>query len=605
MNPPRDTTLPAPALPRTAGWSAEGPSRAGATSGALPRRRPDVGRAWQVALVVVAWGYLCGLHWGNDGLWYQGDAPRHAANGIFWKDFLLSPSLDPKGYALSYYARYPIIAPTIHPPGFYLLESAAFAILGASPYVAKALVLGFALMEAIYTTAWLRRWVAPEAGLAGAPVLLLPGTVLWSHAIMLNVPATALGLGALYHGRRALGAPIASETRGHAIPAGALVLATVFTYYSAGVVVLVLIAWALAFRGRRRPAGAKLLAIGAAGASLVATILLAALAWAPTHVTLTLPRPEKLWTLSNWTYYAERLPLLFGPPLLALAALGIAGGALARRWRREAAVLALWVVVVYLAFSAIRAREERYLLPLGPPVVISAAIAVLSAARWVGARTGRRQGAPRAAAIATMAALIIIQAWLATQVRVESIRGFKEVVAFLERAAPDEAILYDGYLDGIFTFYLRAGDPGYRRRVVLGHKLLYTYAYVPGWRMRQFASSPKEVVEVLRERGGCRWLALELGDQSELTAPARLLRQTVEGPQFELVKSFPIMGRMGINRVDVYRLLFSIREPGEVDLPFPILGDDDHYPSYRVRPIRPRSRRGRVEPSSPGARGTR
>ncbi|MEJ2702857.1 MAG: hypothetical protein P8Z79_10495 [Sedimentisphaerales bacterium] len=111
-------------------------------------------RTWlwiQILLVFMAWLYICWLHWDNDGLWY-GDAPHHAANGLFWKDYLLSLSLHPKDYALSYHARYPVIAPTTYPPVFYVVEAVVFGVFGSSPYIAKGLVLGFALMAGLYTT---------------------------------------------------------------------------------------------------------------------------------------------------------------------------------------------------------------------------------------------------------------------------------------------------------------------------------------------------------------------------------------------------------------------------------------------------------------------
>jgi hypothetical protein len=76
------------------------------------------------------------------------------------------------------------------------LEAALFGLLGPSAYLAKGLVLGFALMAGLYTLAWLRRWVAPVAGGAAVLLLLLPGLTTWAHAVMLNVPALALGLAA-------------------------------------------------------------------------------------------------------------------------------------------------------------------------------------------------------------------------------------------------------------------------------------------------------------------------------------------------------------------------------------------------------------------------
>ena len=105
---------------------------------------------WQVLGVFLAWLYVVLLHLANDGLWYQGDASRHAANCLFWWDFLSRFPVSPFDFALRYYARYPVISPTAYPPVFYLLEGAVFRVFGASPFVAKGVVLAFALGAGLY-----------------------------------------------------------------------------------------------------------------------------------------------------------------------------------------------------------------------------------------------------------------------------------------------------------------------------------------------------------------------------------------------------------------------------------------------------------------------
>ena len=75
-------------------------------------------RVWQLAVLLAVWVYLWTLQLDNDGLWYRGDASRHALNGLFWADYLRDFTLDAKGYALSYYARYPAIDPASRPPFF-------------------------------------------------------------------------------------------------------------------------------------------------------------------------------------------------------------------------------------------------------------------------------------------------------------------------------------------------------------------------------------------------------------------------------------------------------------------------------------------------------
>jgi hypothetical protein len=183
--------------------------------------------------------------------------------------------------------------------------------------------------------------------------------------------------------------------------------------------------------------------------------------------------------------------------------------------------------------------------------------------------------------VGVFVALLALQVYLAANYRVLSVKGYREVTSFLAGVAPDEPVLYDGFYDGVFTFYVRAGDAQFRRRVVAGHKLLYTYSMFPGWRQQDFAKSPEEVIDLLRRRGGSRWLAIEMGKETDKVASMRYLRQAVKTPAFDLVRSFPISAYQ-TERVDVYRFNLPVAEVDEVDLPFPVLGQDV---KYRVRPI--------------------
>lgn len=565
----------------------------------LPIRGSAAG--WQVVLVVAAWVYLCSLHWNNDGLWYQGDAPRHAANGLFWKDYLLSPTVNLKEYALSYYARYPVINLLGHPPVFHLLEGVLFAVFGPSPYVAKGLVLCFALLAGLYTLAWLRLRVADEAGWGAPLLLLLPGVVYWSHAIMLNVPAFALGIAALYHARRWLessppqarsaereaqrverlseGAP-RSALRAARF-AAVLSLLAVLTYFTAGVVVLVMLAWLIALRRWQLLGNARTLVILMVAALPLLPCLVVVFVWAPTHVSWVIPAAWQLEQLATWTYYPSELPSLCSPHLLVLAAVGMVAGLISAQWRREVLLLLVWLAVIYLFFSLLPAKEARYVLLASGPVVFLCMIALVILAQRIAAFAKWQRQTVRCLCTVAIVILLGVQVGLAPSVNVPSLEGMREMVQFLETVDPDEPLFYDGHFDGVFAFHVQAGDPDYRRRVVLGGKLLYASAVVPGWRLREFVSTPEEVIAALRTRGGCRWLAIEVGESSEQVASARLLRKVIEGPHFKQVRSFPI-GHPKVERVDVYRLLLPVDRVEEVDLAFPILGETT---TYRVRPI--------------------
>ena len=535
--------------------------------------------AWQIISLLVVWIYLWSLQLDNDGLWYRGDAARHALNGFFWIDYLRDFTWDAKGYALSYYARFPAIDPASRPPLFYLLEGVAFTLLGPSPYVAKGLVLCFSLLATIYLWAWLRRWISEEAGWAAGLFLLLPGVTRWSHAIMLNVPALAFSIAALYHTRCWL-----EDSKGSMRDfwlATVLTLLAILTYYTAGVVVFAVAGCVMFHRGLGKLFGSKkILSI------VVTTVMLLPFAWlivrwAPTPLSWVVPNPVNIVKLSSWTFYPNQVLGLCNLHLLVLAIIGAGTCLWNRRWRHEVISLGIWIFSLYIPLSLLEAKELRYALLLSAPLVGLAAIAVVQICEGIANRLPHLQLASRSITVAAFLALLLWQVGVAAMYRVMSVSGYQEVAAFMAQVAPEEPVLYDGFYDGTFTFYMRAGDDRLRRRVVLGNKLLYTSAIFVGWRQQEFAHSPEEVIEVLRQRGGCRWLVIEMGTETENIVPMRHLRQAVKTPAFELVRSFPITAPQ-TDRVDVYRLTLPIVEVDEVELPFAVLGPDV---KYRVRPI--------------------
>jgi hypothetical protein len=533
----------------------------------------------QVLLLLAIWAYLFTLHLDNDGLWFQGDAPRHAVTGFFWLDYLRDFTPDAKGYALSYYARYPAIDPVSRPPVFYLLEAAAFALLGPSPYVAKNLVLAFSLLSAVYLMAWLRHWISPRAGWAAGLLLLLPGMTTWSHATMLNVPALALGLGAVYHARHWLEAR--SRRRPDFLVATLLTLLGILTYYPAGVVVIVIAFWMALQRDWRRPGHDKVLLV--AGISLFTLLPFVWLTahWAQVQLGWLLPSASHLAKLSTWTFYPLLMPQIVNLHIICLAGIGLFTGLAQKRWRREVIILTSWIAVLYLVFSILYAKDIRYALPVMVPLVILCAIGIHTASDWMKRRL--RMPGPDGRKLTTTLILVLLlsQAYLVGQHTVPSVSGYRELVAFLEQAAPAEPLFYEGHHDGIFTFYVRAGDENFQRRVVLGSKLLYASAKVPGWQQQNFVNSPEDVIRVLREQGGARWLAVEIPARGQQSAPVRALHEALGTSDFELVRSFPIDAR-SVKRVDVYRLRLPVSDVKEVELPFPVLGTDVRY---RTRPV--------------------
>jgi Dolichyl-phosphate-mannose-protein mannosyltransferase len=530
-----------------------------------PEPTPSRGLARQAAWLLAVWAFICALHRDNDGLWFQGDSPRHALNGVFWKDFLGHPSTDPVGFALDYYARYPAINPTSYPPAFYLLEAAAFAIVGPSAWAAKGLVLLFALMAAAYATLWLRRYIAPEAGDFGAVLLLMPAVAELSHAVMLNVPALALTTAALYHARRWLDEP---ESR-QLYAAAALGVLAILCYVPSAILVFVALAW-LPMLGRSSVLAARRTLVVAMLCALgLLPWMMVILRWSAAHVQMTTPSPRSLTASSTWAYYPRSLVPTFGAAEVAVATVGAVVGLAGRRWRRETAVLLAWIAVTGLVLIYLRAKDPRYLLPMAVPMLGLGAILPVSTA-------GRAGRASRWTVPALAVALITAMGYQAWRSPIPVVHNVTEIVAFLDRVAPGEPLFYDGPHDGVFTFYVRAADADRRRRVVRGDKLLYLEPLNRSMKRREFVVSRAEVIEALRGKSGCRWLAIEEAGGAEQPRVARLLREAVRGHEFRLIRSFPIGGAGG-SRVDIYQVLIPVDRDPLMSIPLPMAGEDFRY----------------------------
>ena len=527
----------------------------------------------QAALVVAAWVYVVALHWHNDGLWYQGDAPRHAANGLFWWDFFTRLPVNPLEFALSYYARYPVINPTQYPPVFYILEGAAFAVFGASPFVAKTLVLCSTLGAGFYMLAWLRRFTLLAAGWAAALLILQPAVIGYSHAVMLNVPSMALVLAALYHARRWLEDPPSR----HLYLAVTFTVLAVLTYVMSALLVFVILAWIALEHRWRAVLTRRAIAAWVGGGLLVLPWAVIASKWMAPAVRFTLASPRPALSSARWLFYLDALPDLFTLTLLLAAAIGLVGGILDSRWRHEALVASVWAGLCYLVLSSIGPREDRYLLITAPALLILGALAVIVV-------VGRLPMPPIIGATGAITAaallMVVLHGVRAHSMFLPFVDGFQDVVQFFEREAPRERVLYDGPFNGSFSFYMRAGDPGFVRSVVAGHKLLYPSAILPRRQFTERATSPSEALAIVRRECGCRWVVIETSGGSETPLAARHLRAAVAGPEFQHVKAYVLRGNTPI-RLDIYRLLDAPPPRGEVDVRLPNVGPGE----FTRRPI--------------------
>lgn len=499
----------------------------------------------QLLAIVAATVIAASVHWQNDGLWFQGDAPRHAANGFFYWDLLTAMPSDPLAYSLSYYARYPVITPVAYPPLFYLIEGAAFWVLGPSPYVAKVLVLSFSVIAGVYTMAWARRWIGPIAGWAGFCTVLLPGFIRFSNAVMLNVPATALGLASLYHFRVWQDT---SQPKQLWLFCG-LTSAALLTYYPAAVMLPVAVVWMLGSSSRSR---SKVL-WGLSACVLVAGLLIAIAL--PVYLDRHAPSIFRLFGVDRWVLFTRRILGLTGVAWLVLGAMGLLVGFLVRRLRGEQVQLAAAFATITAGVVALRWIDPRYALALAPLTVLAAFLGLVRGAAFLGRREPWALNAGAIGFIALSVSLLLTTS-------VPKVSGFEKVARYVAEQAPNQSVLYSGRYDGVFGVYLRAYDPYFERRLVLWRK------FFVGTSRRPEDLSPAAMMTLLQKEAACQWVAVEIFPGRLITYPDKPLRDALAGPEFELVQSFPVTADAVI-RVDLYRLTLPVDAPPPVALTFP------------------------------------
>jgi len=534
-------------------------------------------RVWQVAATVAVWIFIIVLHWHNDGLWYQGDSSMHAFNGVFWMDFLKKLPGNPQEFALSYYARYPAINPISYPPVFYLLEAAAFAVFGVSPFIAKGLVLCFALLGSLYLLAWLRRFVAEEAGWAAALLLLQPAIIIWSHAVMLNLPSMALGLASLYHCRRWLEEPGAGR---HLYWAAAFALLATLTYMPTAIVVLLMVCWVVLDGKASLLLTRRALAVGGLCGVLLVPWIAISLKWDSGHRQVGLVQGAyPAWKLASWAYYLKELPHMVALPVSVLAVASPVVFFLSRRWRKELIFVYVWFVICYGWYSLFSVKETRYALLLVPPAILLAAVTLVAAIQGLFKTLPGRSSAITSAALT---ALLLIHIGVARRVYVPEITGVREIALAIQQMTPNEWVFYDGYYALLFTFYVRAQDPGFQRGVVRSSKLLYATKIDAAFGLTELVASATEVAERIRTECGCRYLVVE--KQRVLESQAQFyLRQALTDGDFQLVRIFPIESPR-TKEVEVYEYKGPVVRSEYEEIPLPSLGGGG---VRRVKPYTP------------------
>jgi hypothetical protein len=523
-----------------------------------------------VLILAVACALLLATAPYDADFWWQ-DAPRHALNGAFVKDFLVQfPWRDPVGWAVNYYIRSPALTIMFYPPFFYLAEAVSFAVLGTSAFAAQITVAAFTFILGIACYRLAGR-VLPRWSALGVALLFIgaPEIAFWGRQVMLDIPAFASAIFSvvflvdyLRHGRR----------RDVYLSAACLTIG-IYTKFNVGFLLLPMaIAFAMA---RRRDALGDRHALIAVLLSALALIPAAYLFlhFGSVNMESVAGRPGDLPknSLAGWLFYARLIPYQLGWLAAGLAAGAALLFAVARPRIAESWFVVLmtgWFAIGYLFFSAISVRESRHdLLILFPLALL------------IGLGVHRVLGKGRLAQAAVMALGLATLGYSLIFDPVSALTGYRAVADYVALHAPPNAVIvYSGYRDGDFVFDLRTHPERSDITIIRADKLLLRIAVERLRGVGQADYSEAEIAAMLRDYGVSMVVA-QKDFWLDLTQMARFAA-VLNGPDFARGPAFPLGGTLSSNdgkyvsggaRVELFTPTYPVEPPSAglvIDMPF-------------------------------------
>ncbi len=485
------------------------------------------------------------------------DAPNHVFDGIFVYEFLRQwPMEQPRAWAEQFYLQYPALGIIVYyPPGFAVVEAAAFALFGVNIVAARMTVLLFAVGACLLMYLLGRRWFDRATGLFAALLLVTcPHGLWWMNDIMLEWPATFWILAAVYCYQQD------RDTRRlrWVLLLGVTIVMAFITKQTAGFILPVLGMHAMMQADRRRflLRPALLVSIAIAGAIIGAYVLLTRSYTAlPSH----LLRPSL--NLSGMLHWPAEI---LGWPLLPVALLGLFT-LLRRPDRGPRGLLLIWFVA-WTGFSlSIAAKEPRYLFFSIPPLAFAAARFMLWGVER--SKTSRSAGADDAyramrwtsdaRRIMLLSVLVAVQLVLARwhfpghlPTHAGAVAELAKRPGGMERSKTSRSdadlVLVDAVRDGQFIFDVYQNAEARGRIIPLrASKFLYARAAREKYDYQQFVEAPEDIVALLN-RYGVRYIVIESAypktDYLDADPPPRkMLRELLRSDErFARVESWPL-----------------------------------------------------------------
>lgn len=524
--------------------------------------------------MVLIWaliGLVVGKNLNAGGFWWT-DESRHAMGGVFILDLIRDmPFGDPVGYAFQYFAQYPALALNWYPPFFYGAEALVYDVLGTSEQSAHLTVLLFLLLGMGGWYLWARAgWGRLVALLSGLLFALNPQLVLWASSVMLEAPALAMIILAVFTFERYLVAPRMRT----ALLCGVMLALMLLLKQSTVFILPALLAYA-AFSGRgrllvRREALAAYVLVALA----LALLTVHALKFGIVGLGATLGQLHEdagaatsRFSWARWLLYPEALLKTWGIPLTVLSVLGMFATFGSRR-RPHDVLIWCWLIAWYLMVTflfGVKDNAARYTLYAMPPLALLACrgLVELPARRFV-----------HNLALGGITLLVAWSGWQAWRSPHPYVNGYQEAARRVMAQPHAGPILFAGRFDGNFIFHLRNMDPSRQQVVLRGDKILLSMSVHKYFGMQSYAQNEDDILKILDKYG----IGLVVVENPDLVGLKEfgLLNAALEKPLFRLLQELPLassLPEVASAKVRVYQYLDQkMSKDGTIVIPLPHMG---------------------------------
>ncbi len=479
-----------------------------------------------VLLLVCATGLLF-VTAPHEGDFWWSDAPRHAMDGVFYRDLASSlPLTHLRHWATDYYLQYPAITILFYPPGFALVEAIFFGFFGVSQAAAQLTVAAFLLTMACGAYFLSRRWLDRLGAFAVALLFIgTPGIAFWGRQVMLEIPAITFLIWSAYWFIRYLD----SERARDLYLTAALLVAGVYTKQT---IIFILPVYALTLcyvYGKTILQRSEVWWSAAWFTAAIVPLMIFTWLWGQTNIQQSRGGDWVEYSrhsIGGWVYVARQLPHQLGWIVLTLAVLYVAGSFLSTHWRLPGPALCFllgWAGAGYLFFTVIALKEPRHSILLIFPFVLFAVIAVI---RALPNKAGGVVALMLAAGIFVHTALTDA---------VPYVSGYRAAAQYLCSAAPpDSIVLFSGMRDGSFIFNVRSLPECKNITVIRSDKLLLRVAVDrEKFGVKELGVSEDSFKDMLRDYG-VRYVVLEPNFWSDLQSMQMLVR-VLHQDQFKLL----------------------------------------------------------------------